>query len=438
MATIKELLRDKRLGREWSDEAILMFVQGLVRGNVSHAQASAFLMASCIHGLSARETAVLTQSMAASGAQVDNAGLDRPCIDKHSTGGVGDKVSLLLAPLAVACGLAVPMISGRGLGHTGGTIDKLESIPGFTTALDLVTMSTMLRDHHVFMASQTPDCAPADGILYALRDVTGTVEDIGLITASILSKKIAEGISGLVMDVKAGDGAFLPDINDGRALGRSIKDVARLSGIQSTIVYSDMTIPLGRSVGNWVEVQECEEGLADFHTCEPRLRTLTTQLVAEMLVLGGICPTTDEAIRQVVDRWADGSGLREFHGMIRRQGGDMQAGHARYRQCPSIEITSSSRGILPLIPARECAIAVMRAGGGRMVETDTIDNAVGCVYLVDPHEQVVKGQPVMRVTAGTEESCARLAADLTAILERAEARGFHEPPNVIIEINRTG
>lgn len=436
MATMKELLRGKRMGHEWSDDSIRTFVDGLTTKKVSSAQAGAFLMAASIHGLTPRETATLTQAMASSGFTVPTQGLHRPCIDKHSTGGVGDKVSLLLAPLAVACGLAVPMISGRGLGHTGGTIDKLESIPGFNTTLSVQRMRELLENHHVFMAAQTAECAPADGILYALRDVTGTVEDVGLITASILSKKMAEGISGLVMDVKAGEGAFFPSLDDGRKLGTSIRTVAAQSGIQSSIVYSDMSIPLGRAVGNWLEVAECEESLRDVASCDPRLRTITVQCVAEMMLLGRLTDTIDKARHYVVERWKDGSGYREFLGMIERQGGRLAEGRIRQETACVQHIVSRGTMVMPCLPAREIALAVMHAGGGRLIESDGIDNTAGCVILAAPGTQVDLGQSIMRVSAASAERCADLAVAMKNILERAEARGIHEPPVVIIDIDR--
>lgn len=436
MMTIKELLRNKRLGHEWSEDSIRSFVDGLTTKKVSSAQAGAFLMAACIHGLTPRETATLTQAMASSGITVPTNGLERPCIDKHSTGGVGDKVSLLLAPLAVACGLAVPMISGRGLGHTGGTIDKLESIPGFNTSLSVQRMRELLEQHHVFMAAQTDECAPADGILYALRDVTGTVEDVGLITASILSKKISEGISGLVMDIKSGEGAFFPNLDDGRTLGTSIRTVAGHAGIQSAIVYSDMSIPLGRAVGNWLEVVESEQALREFASCDHRLRAVTIHCVAEMVLMGGLTNSIEEARTRVVDKWLDGSGYREFLGMIERQGGVLVDGHVRQESACSQSITSPVSMVMPCLPAREVAIAVMEAGGGRLVDGDVIDNTAGCVIVADPGMPVESGQVLMHVTAAITERCSALVEALESIIERAKARGIHEPPDVIIDVDR--
>ncbi len=397
MKSTKELLKAKRRGEEWTAEEMTTFIGDVVAGSVSSAQAGAFLMAACIHDLSASETAALTAAMTNSGVRFPSDLTDRPAIDKHSTGGVGDKVSLLLAPLATACGLTVPMISGRGLGHTGGTVDKLESIIGFRTDLPMEDLERLLVKEHLVMAAQSPELAPADRILYGLRDVTGTVENAGLITASILSKKFAEGLDGLVMDIKVGQGAFMTSMAEAEHLALSMKRTAAVAGLPLTIVFTRMDRPLGRSVGNWLEVVESEAALREPAAAAPDLVEVTRVLVEHMLLLGGIAATPSEAEERVMEVWSSGAAHRAFHRMVEVQSGSWEASITQYGQDTELTRTvveSTEDGWVAEIDPMVIALGVMHAGGGRMTEADKIDPAVGVDFHVSVGDRVVPGQPL--------------------------------------------
>ncbi|MBU3699746.1 MAG: thymidine phosphorylase [Candidatus Kapabacteria bacterium] len=429
MKSIKEVLRAKRDGHPLSSEEIRSFIHSTVSGEASSAQVAAFLMACCTRGLDSAETSALTLSMAESGETLIGSGSLRPRIDKHSTGGVGDKVSLLLAPLAVACGLDVPMISGRGLGHTGGTLDKLESVDGLSTALSLDEMRSMIATHHVFMAGQTPKLVPADRILYALRDATGTVESTGLITASILSKKIAEGLDGLVMDMKVGSAAFLNTMQQAEELAHSMKLVCAQIGLPVTFVFTRMDRPLGRSVGNWVEMVEAEAALAG--VVERDLAEVTTELVARMLMLVNEGLSHLEARKRVLEEWRSGRPHVIFHEMIRRQGGDWSASMQRYAALPRLEITAPQDGFVDVIPGRELALIISDAGAGRAREDDLIDHSVGIVLHRSPGERVVKGEPLATVHASSHEACKGLAGKLSDMVKTTTAPVSREPSMIL-------
>ncbi len=429
MKSTKELLRIKRDGGMWSDEEVTEFVRRTVDGRASAAQVAAFLMAACTRGLSSQETAALTMSMAHSGTVLERASSLRPRIDKHSTGGVGDKVSLLLAPLAVACGLDVPMISGRGLGHTGGTLDKLESVRGLSTALSLEQMSGLIDEHHLFMAGQTPTLVPADRIMYALRDVTGTVENTGLITASILSKKIAEGLDGLVMDMKVGSAAFLPDLAAAEELARSMKSVCDHIGLPVRFVFTRMSQPLGRAVGNWVEMVETDAALAGF--VQRDLAEVTLELVAQMLMIAEVTVTAEEARERVVRAWKSGHAHVIFHQMLRRQGGDWAASLDHYGSLPTQTMHAHSDGTVDEIDARALAIILGAAGAGRERESDAIDHAVGVVIHQPAGTAVATGQPLATVHASSAEQCRRLCDDLSDLIKTTTTPVVREPSMII-------
>ncbi len=435
MKSIKELLNDKRQGAAWAPADVERFVRGVVHGEVSAAQAGAFLMAACIHDLTDAETAALTTAMARSGGHLERGSGGRPAVDKHSTGGVGDKVSLLLAPLAAACGLAVPMISGRGLGHTGGTVDKLESIRGFRMDLPLTELAQLLHADGMFMAAQSPDLAPADRILYALRDVTGTVENVGLITASILSKKFAEGLDGLVMDIKVGSGAFMKDSAQAERLATSIKRTCDAAGLPCTIVCTRMDRPLGAAVGNWVEVVEAEVALQDPSYAHPDLHLVTSTLVEEMLLLGGICATEDEAADRVHQAWSSQAAWKIFHRMIERQGGSWSDSIAHYAATPQAVVEATGSGVIAAIDPMAVAQAVLQAGGGRRVETDRIDPVAGVVFQVDVGDEVTRGQPLATVHAEQASVLPDLAAGIQAAVHIATAPAEQEP-SVILDVWR--
>jgi pyrimidine-nucleoside phosphorylase len=431
MKSTKELLREKRDGREWTTDEMAWFVDGLVNKSVSAPQVAAFLMAACTRGLTAEETASLTLAMARSGDMVATGLSTRPVIDKHSTGGVGDKTSLLLAPLAAVCGLAVPMISGRGLGHTGGTLDKLESVVGFNVNLTMDQMSELLREHHVFMAGQTPNLVPADRITYALRDVTGTVESISLMTASILSKKLAENLDGLVMNMTVGRGAFLTTLEESQKLAESMQSICKLVGLPVTFVFSRMDRPLGRAVGNWLEMVEAEAALSGVGSRD--LVGITTELVVQMLLLSDSGLTPEAARELVAQAWRSGAAHQEFHAMIARQGGNWSASMEKYATCPYTDIVSTSAGYMPDIHAREVAIAAMQAGAGRLVESDVIDHAAGTVFFVAPGDPVEAGQPLARVYARDAKRLDLFAHTMQTMLKTATAPVEREP-SVLIDV----
>ncbi len=315
-----DVIRHKRDGGELDGAQIRHFVAGVTDGTLPDYQATAMLMAIVLRGMSERETAALTDAMVQSGVRVAFPGLPTVPVDKHSTGGVGDKTSLILAPLAVACGAVVPMMSGRGLGHTGGTLDKLESIPGFRTALSLDELRSAIATVGGALIGQTAEIAPADRRLYALRDVTGTVESIPLISASIMSKKIAEGIGGLVLDVKTGAGAFMKTLEDSRRLARSLVAIGNASGVRTEALITRMDAPLGRAVGNASEVIESLETLKGRGPAD--LESLSVTLAARMLVLAGVAADAADAECRVRAALASGAGLETFRRMIEHQGGD--------------------------------------------------------------------------------------------------------------------
>jgi pyrimidine-nucleoside phosphorylase len=409
---VKELLRRKRDGGTWTDSEISWFVKGVASGKVSDAQCAAFLMAACIRDLTVEETTALTLSMMESGNRLSRGTSVRAAVDKHSTGGVGDKVSLLLSPLAIACGLAVPMISGRGLGHTGGTVDKLESVHGLRMDVSMTECEKLLRENHGFMSAATDEIAPADKRLYALRDTTGTVENVGLITASILSKKMCEGLDGLVMDVKVGRGAFMHTMAEARRLGSSIAAVSHAAGLRCTVVYTAMDVPLGRAVGNWLEMVEAEQSLASYEQADPRLRTVTEQLVAEMLLLAGSTGDVSSALALVEHAWTSGAAHAEFHNIISRQGGDWR-GTEREAQQKMIhcDVCVETAGVL-VVDARALALAVMKAGGGRLRDGDAIDPYVGVNFVRQTGEVVNAGETVATVTATMPDVLSALASDV--------------------------
>src|SRR5262245_23758486 len=315
-----DVIMKKRDGRTLAREEIRFFVDGVTAGTLPDYQASALLMAILLRGMTPQETAWLTDAMVHSGIRVDLRDVPGAKVDKHSTGGVGDKTSLILAPLAAACGLVVPMMSGRGLGHTGGTLDKLESIPGFRVGLSLDEMKAALKAVGCAMIGQTSQIAPADKKLYALRDVTGTVESIPLISASIMSKKIAEGIDALVLDVKTGSGAFMKTERASRRLAESLVSIGNASGVKTEAIITDMDVPLGRAVGNALEVIECIEVLKGRG---PRdLTQISVELTARMLVLGGAARDRRAAETRVREAMASGAGLDRFRRIIEFQGGD--------------------------------------------------------------------------------------------------------------------
>lgn len=428
MKTVKELLIRKRTGQEWTSEQVSEFVRGVVDGSVSQAQTAAFLMASCINGLSQREVAALTISMAETGERVSREASSRPRVDKHSTGGVGDKVSILLAPLVACCGVDVPMISGRGLGHTGGTVDKLESVPGMTMTLPMETLNMLLNKHGLFMAAQTPNLAPADRIMYALRDVTGTVESTGLITASILSKKIAENLDGLVMDIKVGSAAFMTSVEQARELAQTIRAVAALAGLPVHIVFSRMDKPLGKSIGNWIEVAESEALLQSVYNPADDLSRITVELAAHMLVLAGKAHEITEGRCAAVEMWNSRRPHAKLLRMLERQGGDFEKGTKQFSGIPSLNVFPPADGYLTMIHGRTVAEGIVEAGGGRKVETDSVDPWVGIEFLAETGELIRRNSPVAKVTGSTVDQLQILHDHVIRSIEIGDVMGVQQEP----------
>jgi pyrimidine-nucleoside phosphorylase len=393
-----DLIRHKRDGGMLSRAEIEFFVAGVTDGSLPDYQAAALLMAITIRGMSADETAVLTDAMVRSGVRVDYPHLDAVAVDKHSTGGVGDKTSLIIAPLAAACGAYVPMMSGRGLGHTGGTLDKLEAIPGFRTALSLDELRTTLAAVGCAMMGQTSEVAPADRKLYALRDVTGTVESIPLICASIMSKKIAEGIGGLVLDVKTGVGAFMKTAEDARRLAESLVAIGCLSGVRTEALITAMDAPLGRMVGNSLEVIESIETLKGRGPED--LQELSVLLAVRMLMAAD--RTLDEPAAEARVRGAlgSGAGLEKFREIIAAQGGD-PAVVDRYGRLPSAPdrhpVAAPRAGYVSALHAEQIGRAAVALGAGRSKLDDVIDPGVGIEVRAPVGARVAAGEPVLLV-----------------------------------------
>lgn len=416
----------KRDGCSHCSGEIGEFIEALVSGAVEPCQASAWLMAAFLRGLDEAETLELTLAMRDSGRILEWPDDPRPLSDKHSTGGVGDKISLILAPLAAAVGLRVPMISGRALGHTGGTLDKLESIPGFRTCLRLEEFQAVVQDVGSGMCGQTNDLAPADRILYSLRDATATVESIPLITASILSKKLAEGVASLVFDVKCGRGAFMRSERDARELAQSLSGVSRGAGVRTVSVITAMDHLLGMTAGNSLEV---EEALGVLSGRGPEdVATLSVLLAAEMLCAASGDPGAREAARERCARaLSEGLALERFEAMVEAQGGDLEAFERRPSAPVRLEAVSPGSGIFSGIDAFVLGEAVRKLGAGRTRTDETVDHSVGWEQFAGHGEPVRAGQPIGVLHARDRES-ARAAADA---VERAVMLDEPEGPLVI-------
>ena len=411
----QEIIRQKRDGAVLSDGEIAAFIKGLVAGTVSDSQAAAFAMAVYFQGMTLSERVALTSAMTGSGTVLDWPDLPGPVLDKHSTGGIGDNVSLMLAPAVAACGGFVPMISGRGLGHTGGTLDKLDSIPGYVSKPDLALFRKTVRETGTAIIGQTEDLAPADRKLYAIRDVTATVESIPLITASILSKKLAAGLNGLVMDVKTGSGAFMPSFENARDLAQSLATVATGAGLPTTALITDMDEPLASAAGNALEVQNAVDYLTGRQR-DARLHGVVVALGAEMLCLGGLAPTIEAARVKLEQAIASGAAAERFERMVAALGGpkDFLARAASLLpRAPVIRaVPASADGYVASIATRDIGLAVVQLGGGRTRAEDGIDLSVGFGDLVPVGAAIVKGAPLASVHARTEDEAERAAEAL--------------------------
>ena len=426
-----DVIRRKRDGGALSRGEIEFFVAGVTDGTIPDYQAAALLMAIVLRGMTPDETAQLTDAMVRSGVRVTFEDIPGVAVDKHSTGGVGDKTSLILAPLAIACGAVVPMMSGRGLGHTGGTLDKLESIPGFRTALSLSEFRTAVREVGGALIGQTSEIAPADRRLYGLRDVTGTVESIPLISASIMSKKIAEGIGALILDVKTGGGAFMKTADEARRLAESLVSIGHASGVRTEAVVTRMDAPLGREVGNACEVIESIETLKGRGPSD--LEQLSVLLAARMLVLAGVAPDQGTAGRSVRAALQSGAGVEAFRRIVAHQGGDPRV-IDDYDLLPSTPdehlVTASRGGVVTHLHAEPIGRAAVALGAGRNTLNDIVDPAVGITVLAPPGAAVAEGEAVLLV----RHRGGRGLADAVALLEAAVEIGdqpVHLDPLVV-------
>jgi pyrimidine-nucleoside phosphorylase/thymidine phosphorylase len=432
MRTLDLILR-KRDGEELSGEEIAHFVDAYTRGEIPDYQASAFLMAVFFSGMTDREVSSLTDSLIGSGSTLDLSGIPGVKVDKHSTGGVGDKTSLIAAPLAAAAGVVVPMISGRGLGHTGGTIDKLESIPGFRTNLSIEEFQAQLQRLGIAFISQTGEVAPADGKFYALRDATGTVESIPLIASSIMSKKIAEGIDALVLDVKVGSGAFMKRQVDARRLAQMMVGIGRRVDKRVQALITDMNQPLGYAVGNALEVMEVSQTLQNQGPTD--LTRLSLELASRMIFLGKVTKTLDEARELAQKKLLDGSGYHKLKQVIQAQGGN-PAVLDRFELLPNAtgvqEIASPRGGYVSAIDAQYIGQAASMIGAGRDTKEDAIDPAVGVILEVKVGQKVDAGAVLCRIYHTKEErleDAAQLIEDAFRISASAP-----EQRDIILEV----
>jgi pyrimidine-nucleoside phosphorylase/thymidine phosphorylase len=431
-----EIIHAKREGRPLAPEAIRFLVDGFTRGEIPDYQMSAFCMAVFFRGMDDAEVTALTRAMLESGEVLDLSDLPGAKVDKHSTGGVGDKVSLALAPLAAACGLKVPMISGRGLGHTGGTLDKLEAIPGFRVDLPVERFREIVREVGACLIGQTDRLAPADRKLYALRDVTATVESIPLISASILSKKLAEGIDGLVLDVKVGRGAFMKTVPDARALARTLSAIGRALGKRVTALLTAMDEPLGRAVGNALEVAEAVAMLRGEGPDD--LREVTLALAAEMLLLGGAAGDPAAARAAAEGAVADGRALGKLAEIVEAQGGDPEAVRDpdRLPRAPHRrDVPAPASGFVSALDAEAIGLASVALGAGRARVEDRIEPAVGIVVHHKTGDRVERGEPLCTIHHGRGgEPPDRVATRLSA----AWAIGPEAPPRRGLVLERMG
>lgn len=412
----QEVIRRKRDGKVLSEPDIQRFVSGITDFSISEGQAAAFAMAVLLKGMTVEERIALATAMRDSG-RVLSWNLPGPVVDKHSTGGIGDLVSLPLAPLLAACGCYVPMISGRGLGHTGGTLDKLDSIPGYDSQPSMARLRDVVASVGCAIIGQTNDLAPADRRLYAIRDVTATVESIDLIVASILSKKLAAGLDVLLIDVKVGSGAFMAEASDAAALAESIVAVANGAGVRTRALISDMSQPLARSAGNALEVEEAI-ALLRGEVRSPRLWEVTLALAEQTLLCAGLASSVELAREQVLTAWQSGAALQRFAQMVKALGGPEDLVERPDNYLPSASVVlpvhAPQSGIVQSIDTRAIGLVVVALGGGRRTPQDSIDPAVGLSELVHPGETVGPNQPLALVHARDQAQAEQAAAAVQA------------------------
>lgn len=415
----QEIIRAKRDGKTLTDEQIAFFVKGITSGTVTEGQVAAFAMAVYFNGMCLQERVALTTNMMHSGSVMDwsDLNLAGPIVDKHSTGGVSDMVSLMLGPMVAACGGFVPMISGRGLGHTGGTLDKFESIAGYNTSPDMNTLRDVVKNVGVAIIGQTGDLAPADKRFYGIRDVTATVDSMPLITASILSKKLAAGLDALAMDVKSGNGAFMSTLDDATGLAQSIVKVANQAGVRTSATITDMNQPLGSTAGNAVEMVEAVDYLTGKYR-NPRLHEVTMALCGQMLTLTGLARDEQEAHAKLQAVLDNGQAAEKFDQMVHALGGPsnfIDNPMASMPEAPVIlPVYAKDNGFVEQIATRELGLVVVELGGGRTNPADPVDHAVGLTQLPVLGQQVEKGRPLAMVHARSEQAAERAAEQLRA------------------------
>ncbi len=410
----QEIIRKKRDGEVLDATELQFLMRGLVDGKVSNAQAAAFAMAVYFNGMQLDERVALTVAMRDTG-DVLTWDLDGPVVDKHSTGGVGDNVSLVLAPALAACGVYVPMISGRGLGHTGGTLDKLDSIPGYQTQPDVELLRKVTKDVGCAIIGQTAAIAPADKILYGIRDVTATVESVDLITASILSKKLAAGLDALVSDVKCGNGAFMTTQEDARELAESLVKVASGAGCKTSAIITDMNEPLASVAGNAVEVRNAVDFLTGTHI-DNRLWDVTADLGAELLMLAGVVPNVGQGRDKISAAFTSGAAAERFGAMVSGLGGPTDFVENMLKYLPAAPVTrevyAKTKGFVQHIDTRGIGMAVIELGGGRRIASDTIDHSVGFSDLVGVGELLDGDEPIGVVHARSDADAEAAAQTL--------------------------
>ena len=431
----QEIIRRKRDGAELTPAEIGQMIVGLTDGSVTEGQAAAFAMAVFFRDMTTRERVALTEAMRDSGTVLDWSDLPGPALDKHSTGGVGDTVSLMLGPAVAACGGFVPMISGRGLGHTGGTLDKLDSVPGYITQPDNALFRKVVRETGCAIIGQTADLAPADKRLYGIRDVTATVESVPLITASILSKKLSAGLHGLAMDVKTGSGAFMPTLERSRELARALVSVANGAGLATTALITDMDAPLADAAGNGLEVRYAIDYLTGARR-EARMHEVTLALGAEMLVLGNLATSLHDGRSRMERAIASGAAAEVFQRMVSALGGPsdlMSRPEAHLRAAPLVQAAWAPQpGFVSAIDTRAVGIAVVELGGGRTRSQDPVNHAVGLTALAGLGDEVGPNRPLALIHAEDEASLARAASRLVAAYTVSDARTAL-PASAIIE-----
>ncbi len=429
----QEFVRRKRDGHALDEKDIADFVAGVTNGSVTEGQIASFAMAVYFNGMTRGEAVALTVAKRDSGDVLEWSGVDRPIADKHSTGGVGDNVSLMLAPIVAACGAAVPMISGRGLGHTGGTLDKMESIPGYTVVPSNEQFRQTVKDAGCAIIGQTGSLAPADKRIYGVRDVTATVESVPLITASILSKKLAAGLEALVLDVKVGNGAFMAELDAATELAESLVAVANGAGLPTTAIITDMNEPLASAAGNAVEVKNAVEFLTGTHR-DPRLQEVTLSLADEMLLSSGLAENRQAARQKSFAALENGAATERFSRMVAALGGpsDFVERYTDYLPVAAVEweVKAGESGFVSTIDTRGLGLAVVALGGGRTRPQDDVDPSVGLTDLAGRGKPVVAGDVIARILAADETAAEAAEQAVLSCYQIADAQPADNGPIV--------